>query len=256
MTYEMSVQPSLAKAYSIVTELKKLSDGQVILGYSGGKDSIVCLDLLHRAGFSRIVCMYWYLVPGLRVVEPWFEFARKRYGVTEILQVPSMTAVAAVRHGIHMPLTQASERAPARYGILDASRLVQKRTGLKWLVFGFKESDSLERRGEIANTKGLDVKRRISYPIGYFKPKDVRDYFRAAKIPRHTHMKGMNGITLRPKHILWLYDEHREDYERVRLVFPGVENIVRRREFFPETATPQRRRRGKKASQTGDGATA
>lgn len=63
----------------------RLTDS-VIVGFSGGKDSIVCLDLCMRY-FQNVKPYFMYLVPGLEFQEDMLRRYEARYGV-EITRLP------------------------------------------------------------------------------------------------------------------------------------------------------------------------
>lgn len=217
----------------IISLLKDAAKEGVIVGFSGGKDSLVSLDLVMRAGFKRVVGMYWYLVPGLEVAERWLRWAKSHYGI-DIFQAPSRTAVNAIRRGVYTPVTNAAMGIKGGYSVDQAIGLVRHQSGLDWAVLGYKCADSLERRGFVKQSNGFDLKRRLAYPIGYWSNAQVADYLKLMKIPLPEFLTGSHGVALHPDSIFWLYDNHREDYERIRLVFPGVAALVAKRRFYPE----------------------
>ena len=71
----------------------------ILVSFSGGKDSLVCLDLCTRA-FKRVVCYFMYFVKDLECCEQQLQYARDRWGV-EILQYPHWILFRCLKNGVY-----------------------------------------------------------------------------------------------------------------------------------------------------------
>ena len=71
----------------------------VLVGFSGGKDSVATLDLCVRH-FARVVPFFMYLVPGLSFQEAQIRWYERRYGL-EVLRVPHPMLSTWLRFGVY-----------------------------------------------------------------------------------------------------------------------------------------------------------
>lgn len=203
---------------------------EVILMFSGGKDSIACLELA-CAHFSRVVPVHLYFVAGLRYRERLFEHYERRFGV-EILQHPRAEDISKhmnagayqVRRGRKMPTI----RQP------DMDLFLRRELNLSWIIYGYKRADSLQRRGilngacvdgEKQYTGGIDEHNRKIYPVANWSNAEVLRYLKMKRLPLppdyHSGFRDINNF--KGEALLWLYHNHPEDYETVRRQYPLIE---------------------------------
>jgi 3'-phosphoadenosine 5'-phosphosulfate sulfotransferase (PAPS reductase)/FAD synthetase len=71
-------------------------------------------------------------------------------------------------------------------------------------------------------------------PICGWNKYDVLAYLKAQQIPIPEAQAGKNttGIDLSTPSLLWMYDHHRDDFERICEVFPFAGAVVKRREGY------------------------
>jgi 3'-phosphoadenosine 5'-phosphosulfate sulfotransferase (PAPS reductase)/FAD synthetase len=209
----------------------------VAVSFSGGKDSRAVLDMCARA-FKHVFCFHMYFVPGLRVVNEQLEIARERYGAT-VLHYPHWTLFRVLKNGSFRFHGQFDDLPDI--GLGDIHRMVMADTGVRHIMHGGKLCDSLWRRRQLGNAKGIKAKKRDDtegciYPIKHWTKSDVLAYLEVQKIsvPENDASSGGGGggVCLSTPSVLWLYDKHREDYERLKFYFPFVGAIVKRREWF------------------------
>lgn len=72
---------------------------KILISFSGGKDSLIVLDLCSKA-FKKVICFFMYLIPGLDHIERQLQCAEKKYGV-EILQYPHWLLSRLLKNGIY-----------------------------------------------------------------------------------------------------------------------------------------------------------
>lgn len=199
----------------------------VLVGYSGGKDSLVVTDLCVRT-FSRVVGFYMYLVPGLRSIEALLNEGRQRFGI-EILQYPHWTISRYIKEGMYCNSHRRHEGMP-EWTLFDVFDLAMTDTGIPLVVTGAKESDSASRRRLLRWGGG---KGQVVYPIQKWHKHDVLGYLKARgiPIPASTGL-ATTGLDLSTPEVLWLYDNYPDDFERLARVFPHVPAIVYRREWY------------------------
>lgn len=210
-------------------EAKKSS--AVLVSFSGGKDSLVCLDLCSRAGFSRVVAFYMYLVPGLQLIEERLDYARARWGI-EILQYPHWVFYKCLKMGYYRNTHHSFDDLP-EIKLHDIYHMVQLETGIKPIVHGGKDDDGLWRRRMFSNTKGSKNYEHMVYPIKGWTRYEVLAYCQTQKIPiPDEYRASAGGVDLSQPSLLWIYDNYKEDFKRIAKYFPHIEAVVWRRHWY------------------------
>lgn len=197
-----------------------------LVAFSGGKDSLVVMDMCLRA-FSSVEAFFMYLVPGLESVEIELERARKRWGI-EIRQYPHWLVQKVVKNGVYCASHWRNDSLPD-WKLADIYALALLDSEMPQLATGAKSADSGWRR-RFMSTQRED---QIFYPIAKWHKYDVLAYLRARGIPLppssgHT----ATGIDLSEKSLLWLHDTFPDDFKRLCEVFPFAEAVVWRRTFY------------------------
>lgn len=208
---------------------------EVMVGFSGGKDSLAVLDLCARSGrFSKIACYYLYLVDGLACIEDHLIAVTKRYGV-ELHKLPHPTLVGMLKHGVFgQPRKKAQENREWRS--TDAENAARVRVGIEWVAVGHKACDSLDRRAMLSTfPDGLSHVSRRAFPVRSWTQNDVWSYVNQRKIPLPVRFAigtsgRMSGFTLQPEALIQLRKRFPEDYRRVIEMFPDAEAAVFRHE--------------------------
>ena len=86
---------------------------EVLVGFSGGKDSCVALDICFRY-FEKVRPFFMYQVPRLSFQEKTIQIYEKKYGV-EILRIPHFETSNFLRYGLYrtpdyeVPIVSTSE---------------------------------------------------------------------------------------------------------------------------------------------------
>jgi len=140
---------------STLSELQRQAEqhSACLVAYSGGKDSVITLDLCSRS-FKRVVCFFMFLVPDLKVIEQQMDYARSRYGV-EVLYYPGRLFFEAIANGRFCHNSMHLD-AMAGMGVAEIYEWVRNDTGVKLIATGMKKSDSMARRRFFSNTQGWD----------------------------------------------------------------------------------------------------
>lgn len=218
--------------YELFNETLKYINGyaeqseSVLVGFSGGKDSLVCLDLCVRA-FKKVVPFFMYLVPGLDVCEVQLRAAEERYGV-KVIQYPHWLLFRLLKYGIRCENNERCYRLPD-LKINDIHKAVIADTGIPIVCWGAKKSDSMWRRRYFSINR-FD---RVFYPLKEWNKQDVLAYLRMREIPLPDGPgASASGIDLSTKPVLWLYDKHPGDYQKLKEIFPFIEAVVLRREWY------------------------
>ncbi|HEY1188599.1 MAG TPA: phosphoadenosine phosphosulfate reductase family protein [Gemmata sp.] len=204
-------------------------DSSCVVGFSGGKDSLVCLDLAVRS-FKRVSAYHMYMIPGLVCVEAALAAARARWDV-EIVQFPHWELRRSLENGVYCvsPLTRDLTQ---QWTMGDIYQLARAQTRSRWVLHGAKNSDSVWRRRTLAAMKQPDV----IHPLKHWGKRDVLAYLKARDIPVPDAAKGnATGIDLKSSSLLWLHDKHPADFDKLCELFPFARAVVYRRKFYGES---------------------
>lgn len=203
----------------------------VLVGYSGGKDSLATLDLALRF-FDKVIPYHMYLVPHLEVDESRFRYCKQRFNM-EVIQVPHFYTVEAWKSETYCDPLAIYDLIPdlTQRHVYD---WLKAETGATLILNGQKKADGLFRRRLIAKTK--DTQNDVYRPLKNWLRWEVLSYLKGRDIEVPASSQAENSaVSLAIKEVLWLYDNHRQDYERVKSFFPYIEAIVVRRELFGRT---------------------
>lgn len=202
----------------------------VLVAFSGGKDSLVVMDLACRT-FDHVEGVFRYLVPSLEIDQIALDAATKRWGV-KFHQFLTAETVLSLKNGVWCdPIGMDQLPDISSWNIYAAAI---KATGIPVILTGMKRTDSQSRRRFLKWNEGH---KHIMHPIAGWQKADVVGYLRMQGIPLPESSGGATtGNWMAPRELLWLYDHYPRDYERLRSYFPYVEAQVKRREFYGESA--------------------
>lgn len=207
-------------------EKEAASSDKVLVSYSGGKDSLVILDLCLRH-FKHVECFFMYLVPGLQCIEEVLDVARKRWGVT-IHQYPHWLVAKVIANGAYC-MNHISLDSLPEWKLRDVYTLAVADTGIGRIATGAKKSDSLWRRRNMSTAKYAEV----VYPIAEWSKLDVIGYLNTQGIPLPASSgRSATGIDLSTPSLLWLHDTFPDDFRRLCETFPFAESVVWRRKWY------------------------
>ena len=134
------------KAMSMVTD-------SVIVAFSGGKESVVTLDLCSRY-FKNIKSFFMYIVPDLSFQERTMEWYEKRYQI-EIMRIPHMDVSEFYHYGSFRP----GDPTFPIVSINDIYQYVRLETDFWWIAAGERIDDSIVRRAMMKKSGSIDVQR-------------------------------------------------------------------------------------------------
>jgi len=211
------------KADHLEQAIETVRGKHVIVSFSGGKDSLVVMDLAVRHAAS-VHAFFLELLP-LTVMDAQLAIAEQRWGIP-IRRLPHWLRYEYWKFGAYC--FHHSEMAELRLN--DLYGVIRKESGAKLIVTGAKASDSLwRRRTGVAKFAGDDLKA----PLWHWSKKDVLQYLRAKKIPQPDNDgRNATGIDLSYPSVLWLYDNYPDDFRRLEQLYPFVGAIIKRREWY------------------------
>lgn len=191
----------------------------VLVGFSGGKDSVVTLDLCCRH-FRRVVPYFYYLVPGLSYQEGMIRWAERKYGV-EVVRMPHPDLSVLLKLGFY----RRRDLAVPIVSFPEALHYLRVRHGIWWVAAGEKISDSLWRRAMMKKSGSIDVNRGRFFPVAHFGKRDILAYIRQKrlKMPPLYDVLGRSFGSLRPDALAIVREHYPDDFEKIKRWFPLVE---------------------------------
>ena len=139
----------------------------VIVAFSGGKDSIVTLDLCSRY-FKKIYSFFMYLVPNLEFQERMLRWYENKYNVN-IIRIPHFETSELLKYGsFTLP-----DYDMNIVNINDVYEYMRQITGAFWIAAGERAKDSIIRNAMIKNSGSIDEKRGRFYPIAWWNKTQV-----------------------------------------------------------------------------------
>jgi phosphoadenosine phosphosulfate reductase len=216
---------------------------RVLVGVSGGKDSVVCLDLCARY-FDDIRPFFLYVVPGLSFQEAVIDFYERKYGV-KFLRLPHFILSYFLNAGIY----RKEDPDVPEIGINDVYAWLRLNTGIHWIAAGERISDSLWRRGMIKSSGTCDPKRGRFYPVAHFSTKEVLAYIKhhRLKFSPETNVLGYSLQGLEGQDLFRIKQHYPQDFRKMCEWFPFLEAgawAFERRVLAGEDELPTRTRAG------------
>ncbi len=200
----------------------------VIVGFSGGKDSLVTLDLCFKY-FKNVKPFFMYLVPDLEFQEQMLRRYEERYN-TEIIRLPHFETSEFLKYG---SFTMADWNVDI-VGINDTYEYLRQTTGIHWIAAGERCADSIVRNAMIKKSGSIDYKRGRFYPIAYWKKQEVLEYIKYKKLYLSPEQKslGFSFRSLAGSELAVIKQLYPKDYEKILKVYPFAEAGVIRFEKY------------------------
>lgn len=207
---------------------------KIIVGLSGGKDSLVTLDLCVREfGASNVHAFFMYFVKGLRCVETIIRWCERRYKI-EVDYFPHWTLGLAYKYAIYMPHRTGTDQWRDMKQV-DVENAARQKTGAEWLAMGHRMTDSIERVAMLKGIAGIDTVGRRVYPLWRWNEAAVVAYMRMKKLPRPPKLtilkRSMSGVSFEEDTLLFLRDHFPDDYAKILKVFPYADAKLARFEM-------------------------
>ncbi len=163
----------------------------------------------------------YFPVPDMDYTRFWVSYAERRWGIKVRVYAHWMIS-RFLREGIFRNTVMDVPQTKPQ----DAEALARLDSGLEWIGYGYRSTDSLERRGMMASWPGgICEKRRVFAPLKDWKTADVFNYLQRNHIVIPPDMKAsgrQNGLDLKPSSLLFMREHWPDDYKRILKVFPNA----------------------------------
>lgn len=218
---------NMSKLYDPIKAQSNITDN-VIVAFSGGKDSVVTLDLCCRY-FKRVSAFFMYQVPDLSFQEATISFAEKKYGIT-IDRIPHFEISEIIASGTF----RKHDYSTPIININDCYRYVRLINDSWWIAAGERIADSIVRRAMIKRSGCIDEKRGRFYPVANFNKEEILRYIKHhnLKPAPETAVIGHSFRSLMPRDIYLIKKYYPQDFEKIKRWFPFVEASAKHYEIY------------------------
>lgn len=212
---------NLKDTHRVIERISDRTD-TALLFYSGGKDSMVTLDLI-APYFKKIICVFMYFVKDLEHVNRYLNWARARYKNIEIEQVPHWNLSCILRGGLFCVPNPNQKLLK----LMDIEKAMRLRYGVYYTFYGMKKADSMNRRLMLNGYENYEDKGKV-YPLADWSQKDILAYMRQKKLPMPIRYSknASGGVGFNKECYLWMRDNAPEDLRKCLKAFPMSEKLL------------------------------
>jgi len=184
---------------------------------SFGKDATATMALLEEFGIDYTP-VYLYYVRGLSWTETLVRHYEARFG-RSFLQLPHWEIL---NRRINLGL----DSGP-KWSYSEHEQMIRRITGRRWVVYGYRKTDSMERRAMLTNAEINFDTRRI-YPIADWTPKHVFGFCKSRRmpLPRSYQDDFRNLDTIKTEVALYVYNNYPDDWKKVEEQLPWAKAIL------------------------------
>jgi len=218
----------MIKAVKIINEVKNQTNSIILFHSGAGKDSIALLDLLYTR-FDKVVCVYMYIIKDLEHINKYIYWTKRNYKNIEFIQFPHFAVSSYVKGGFMGIKKNPKQKL---YTLSDITERARLKTGIEWVCYGFKKTDSLNRRLMLNGYEmgGINRPTRKFYPLSDYKNGDVLRYIKNRRLPTPINYGGnhqSSGTALTDLNFL-LYCKRKfpNDYNKIISTYPETEHKV------------------------------
>lgn len=220
----------LKRAREIIDDVSKETDSILLFHSLSGKDSIVLLDLCYKK-FNRVIVVFMYLVKDLEHIMRYYNYAKAKYPNMEFVQVPHYALFNYIKTG-YMGIKQNTKQR--QWTLADITDKLREKLGVEWACYGFKQSDSLNRRLMLRSytdgKEAINWKTKKFYPLSTYKNKEIMDFILDHRL-KNPEVCGTNkqssGVDIEDvEYQKYLKELFPEDLEKIYKVFPMARIVM------------------------------
>lgn len=212
-----------------IETLSEKTDRVLLFHSANGKDSIALLEMLSPY-FKEIKCVYMYMVKNLNHINKYIDWAEKKYPNASFLQTPHYAYYNYKKFGF----CGTKEVDYAQYNLSTITDKVREITGIEWVVYGFKQNDSLNRRLMLRNydKEITNEETKKIYPLSKWSNKQVLQYIEKQRLIKplqygntgNTRSQGTDVTDI--SFLLWCRRNDPSDLKKIFAEFPDAERIL------------------------------
>nr|DAS17152.1 MAG TPA: phosphoadenosine-phosphosulfate reductase [Caudoviricetes sp.] len=214
----------LIYAQQVIEQIAQKTNKVILFHSMSGKDSIALLHLLYPH-FDQITCVFMYVVKDLEHIARYMHYINKKYPKARIIQIPHFAVFSYIKTG-HLGHRQNEKQR--LYNLSDLTDNIREKTAIEWAFFGFKQSDSMNRRVMLRTYQELAIneKNKKVYPLSTYKNNEIIEYIKAEKLitPEKYGNSQSSGTDINDlNYLLFLRNHFPNDLKKVIAEFPLVE---------------------------------
>lgn len=217
----------LERAIETIDKIAEQTDRVILFHSASGKDSICLLDLL-SSKFREVVCIYMYVVKDLTHINRYINWASNKYENAKFIQIPHPFVFSAIKTGFMGCRKNNKQKLWTLTQLTDEMR---KKCDIEWAFFGFKKSDSMNRRVMLRSYGEYPIceKTYKAYPLADYKNADIKSYIkRQGLVSPECYGKGQSSGTniTDMDYLLFLRQYFPDDLKKVLTEFPLVGRLL------------------------------
>lgn len=214
----------LSETLSIINHVREKTDVVVLFYSSGGKDSIVLLDMV-ATRFKKVYCCFMYLVEDMEHIKPYLAWTKK-YPNVEVRQYPHAIRSVVEAQGFFKDQDEGIKEKK----ISDEERRIMKDCDVKYAFHGMKGFDGFMKRMRLKMWKPYYISpSNICYPLALWTNKEVLRYIKFNNLiqPLAYDPKSISqGLGLNIDCFLFLKEKYPNDLKKIFKEFPYAEHVL------------------------------
>jgi len=208
------------------------------IGFSTGKDSVVGLDMLIKAGIEPLP-IFFYQVPNIQFINDNLKMYEDYFKV-KIARMPHPILADYINHQDWQPLDKV-----ATMGINSVGKITFKHFTKLYLIANnikdveydcacIKMADSINRRLLLSKLPDIDTKEKRIYLTKYFTKTEIFDYIKKNNIPltKDYDYFGISWDGLAYHFSCGVKKFYPQDYEHIKEYFPLIDAEILRYKLF------------------------
>jgi hypothetical protein len=219
---------------------------KVSIGFSTGKDSVVGLDMLLKAGIEPIP-IYFYCVPGLQFIENNLKLYEDYFGI-KIVRLPHPMFYDYVNYFCWQPYDRSVTLNRNAYLKMTFAKFIRgyfnamKIKDVEYDCNCMKMADIINRRLLLSKRPDIDDEKKIIYLTKYLTNTECFNYIKDNNIPLTDDYKiwGRSWDGLKYDYTMGVKKYYPEDYELIKEYFPLIDAEILRYELVKKYGYEQR----------------
>lgn len=217
----------MKRAIEIINKVAKSSERAILFHSGSGKDSIALLDLLSPR-FKEVVCVYMYVVRDLSHINRYINYSINKYPNVKFVQIPHFAVYSYIKNSYMGHECNPEQKL---YSMDKLTELVREKYNIEWAFFGFKMSDSLNRRCMLKtyDMNAINEKTKKCYPLSEYKNKEILNYIKKEDLvrPEKYGKSQSSGTDISDiNYLLFLRNKYPSDLNKVLTEYPLAERLL------------------------------